>query len=144
MMLSACIYKKPPEVKKNEVCFDDYCFDVELAMTLQDQQEGLMFRQSLEPTQGMLFIFPNNQRHGFWMKNTKIPLDILWLNENFRVVDMAVGAAPCQTDPCPSYYPQNLSRYVLEINAGVSQQWGINIGDKAEFKLLTSGHNRPQ
>ncbi len=135
LSIPACSLINKPIVHKNEVCFHDHCFEVELALTPQSHERGLMFRESLGSDQGMLFIFDSLKQRSFWMKNTKIPLDILWLNEAYRVVGMAPQAPICEHDPCPVYDSPNLSLYVLEINAGFAQKWGIQIGDKAEFKL---------
>ena len=131
LILPAC--RHPPT--ESQLCFKDHCFQIELALTVEEQHKGLMFRESLDPKRGMLFIFQTSDRPGFWMKNTKIPLDILWLNEGLNIVDMALQSPPCQSDPCPIYYPQNLARYVLEVNAGMAQKIGIAIGDHAEFQL---------
>ena len=134
LTFAGCSFTQPPP-PKNEVCFDDHCFEVELALTPEAHQQGLMFRESLDLKKGMLFIFDSPQRRDFWMKNTRIPLDILWFNEAYRVVGMVSQAPVCDHDPCPIYNSPNFSLYVLEINAGLAQKWGIGIGSKAEFKL---------
>ena len=83
-----------------------------------------MHRESLDEKSGMLFVFPEDGRYGFWMKNTLIPLDIIWIDNDQRVVDIQT-AQPCTAEPCPSYTPSGDARYVLEINANVSEQYGF-------------------
>ena len=81
----------------------------------------------------MLFIFPKTGMYGFWMKDTLIPLDIIWMDDNQTVVYIEKNAAPCLKDPCPSYGSSYPSRYVLEINSGVALEKHINPGDRAVF-----------
>ena len=69
-----------------DICFKEYCFSVELATTDQERARGLMYREAVNNNSGMLFIFNQPDRHSFWMKNTLIPLDIIWLNDNKQVV----------------------------------------------------------
>jgi uncharacterized protein len=78
----------------------------------------------------MLFIFDELAQHNFWMKNTLIPLDIVWLDAHFQVVDTAT-MVPCTADLCPVYMPQDLALYALEINAGGVEKWGIHTGELA-------------
>jgi len=97
--------------------------------------KGLMFRQQLEGRRGMLFVFPSSYRHSFWMKDTLIPLDILWLDDARRVVDIKEEAVPCEKDPCPHYVPEEEAVYVLEVNAGEVRKHGIKKGDQWMFHL---------
>lgn len=77
-----------------QLCFSGFCFDLELARTQQEREHWLMFRTWLGKWSGMLFVFEKPGRYAFWMKNTYIPLDILWLDQEFRVVDVQT-AFPC-------------------------------------------------
>lgn len=88
-----------------EVCSEKTCFTVELARTAEQQQQGLMYRETMGEEYGMLFIFPDTTLHNFWMKNTRIPLDIIWINDQFQVVRIFT-AQPCITDPCTIYAPE--------------------------------------
>lgn len=88
-----------------EVCSEKTCFTVELARTPEEQQQGLMFRETLDEEYGMLFIFSVSKLHSFWMKNTLIPLDMVWIDDQLKVVQV-VTAQPCITDPCPIYTPE--------------------------------------
>lgn len=102
----------------SEVCIQEYCFNVELAETLEERQQGLMYRESLNQNSGMLFIFPKEDNYAFWMKNTLIPLDIIWINQDLEIVHVET-AEPCKEDPCQIYDPNTNALYVLEINPGI-------------------------
>ncbi len=88
---------------------------VELAKTDHEIQQGLMFKNNLCDDCGMLFIFNEENKHSFWMKNTIIPLDIIFISSNFEVVDL-LHAVPCIEDPCEYYVPNEGALYVLETN----------------------------
>lgn len=118
---------------RNRVCFKDNCFEVELAKTDEERMLGLMFRKSLGQNRGMLFIFPEEGIYSFWMKNTRIPLDIIWINENKDVVFISEHTQPCKEDFCPSITPPEKAKYVLEINGGVSKEIGLGVGDSVEL-----------
>ena len=124
--------------KSNQVCFDGRCVNVEIARENRQLQRGLMFRESLSSNSGMLFIFPESGIHLFWMKNTRIPLDILWLNERKEIIHIEKKVLPCVKDPCPHYGPRQDSQYVLEINAGYADFLGTKIGETADFYLKES------
>lgn len=117
------------------VCFGDKCFMVEVADTPEGRAEGLMFRESLEPDKGMLFVFDQESEYGFWMKNTIIPLDIIWINSDGEVVFISKETQPCD-ESCPSIRPDRRAKYVLELNAGVSDEIGLGIGDEIKIKNL--------
>ena len=106
---------------------------VELAVTPQQRALGLMYRRHLDPDAGMLFDMGRPGRHGIWMKNTLIPLDILWLEGDGRVVDLVSDAPPCRADPCPIYSPRHGSRWILEINGGRAAELGVSRGDRVRL-----------
>ena len=120
---------------KNQVCFKDMCVDVEVVQNTEDLTRGLQFRESLDANKGMLFIFPHSRRQSFWMKDTFIPLDMIWINQALEVVHIARDVPPCRADPCPTYVPSLAALYVLEVNAGGAADLGITVGDKVEFRL---------
>lgn len=120
--------------KRNQACFRNHCFNVELAVTPEQRNLGLMFRESLDFNKGMLFIFEEEGRHPFWMKNTLIPLDIIWIN-NKEVVSIKENIQPCKEYFCPSIEPTENAKYVLEINGGISKNIGLKIGDTINFKV---------
>ena len=101
---------------QNQVCFEDNCFTVELAMTAQERTRGLMFREKLDSDKGMLFIFDGEGEYSFWMKNTLIHLDIIWINKDKKVVFISKNTQPCELDPCPAINPDEKAQYVLELN----------------------------
>lgn len=107
----------------------------ELAVTEEEREMGLMFREKVLPDQGMLFVFDREGIHAFWMKNTLVPLDMLWLDTDKRVIYIAADVPPCKEDPCPSYGPEIPARYVLELKAGEAASNGITIGDRLQFVL---------
>lgn len=109
--------------------------NLELARTSLEQQKGLMFHENLEESSGMLFVFPDEQIRSFWMKNTFIPLDILYIDSNDKIIDIQT-AQPCKKDPCPDYVSASPARYVLELNAGYSEKNNIKIGDKISIKNI--------
>ena len=114
---------------KSQVCFRDSCFQVELALTAEQQARGLMFRQALDSDEGMLFIFPQDGIYPFWMKNTLIPLDIIWMDSNRTVVFIGKDEQPCGPEECTSINPEVPARYVLELNAGAVGRIGLEAGD---------------
>jgi len=107
--------------------------DIEIAETDYETQTGLMYRDAMETGQGMLFIFPEVAYHSFYMKNTRIPLDIIYIDENRTVASMVKNAQPLNEAGLPSEVPV---MYVLEINAGLSDVWGLQVGDRIAFQKL--------
>ncbi len=104
--------------------------DIEFAEDEYETQTGLMYRNKLGTNQGMLFIFPNTQMRSFYMKNTKIPLDIIYIGDKLQIVSFQKNAKPFDETSLPSESP---AKYVLEINAGLSDEWQLEIGDKIDF-----------
>ncbi|MCI0529898.1 MAG: DUF192 domain-containing protein [Nitrospira sp.] len=105
----------------------------EVADTIPKRMLGLMFREHLSPAHGMLFIFENADYHGIWMKNCRIPLDILWLNQDRRIIHMEEGVPPCKDNPCPTYQPLQKALYVLELNAGLIAKEKMKLGAQLKF-----------
>lgn len=102
-------------------CIRNTCFHLEIADTPTERAKGLMFREELAADHGMLFVFPNEGVHAFWMKNTLIPLDMIRLDSDYRIVDIQ-EATPCQEDPCAMYTPQNAASYVIELKQGTAKR----------------------
>ncbi len=98
---------------------------------------GLMHRDRLATDAGMLFIFDTEKPRSFWMKNTLIPLDIIFVSHDFKIMHIAKNATPCKADPCPTYNSGYPVKYVVEINAGLSEKMGLRVGDLIEFDLST-------
>jgi uncharacterized protein len=116
------------------VCIDAECFDVEVAMTLAEQSYGLMERTSLAEKSGMLFVFDTDGVYKFWMKNTFITLDMIWIDANDTIVYIEHDAKPCGLT-CPTIDPKKESRYVLEINGGLAKRFGIEVEDKVSIDI---------
>ena len=95
---------------------------------------GLMERESLAEDRGMIFIFSDEKIRSFWMKNTLIPLDLIFMAADGRVVDIKKDFLPCQSDPCETYSSAGPAKYVLEINAGQVDKNNIKPGDPAIIK----------
>jgi uncharacterized membrane protein (UPF0127 family) len=105
-------------------------FRVEIADTPEKHARGLMFRRCLKSDYGMLFVFAEEDIRSFWMKNTLVPLDMVFLNSDRQVVDLFDGVPPCRHDPCPSYTSALPARYVLEVAGGTAKKLKVKIGDR--------------
>ncbi len=126
---------KPSVTKVQQVCFKHQCVDTVIVHKKEDTEKGLMFQESLAENAGMLFLFPKDDRHNFWMKNMRFPIDILWLNGSRKITYIAHDVPPCDTDPCPTYGPALPTRYVLEVPAGFCAKNLIKSGDNVEFRV---------
>jgi uncharacterized protein len=115
-----------------QVCFPNKCVNVEIVDTQEERARGLMFRENLSEDDGMLFIFEEAGNYPFWMKNTLIPLDMIWINSDSRVVEIET-AVPCTKDPCGIYGGKELAKYVVEVNEGFAEENNINVGDVVKF-----------
>ncbi len=99
------------------------------------QALGMMFREELAGDHGMLFVYRRPAMLSFWMKNTRIPLDILYFDGDLKLVTLIDSAQPCRSSQCPSYPSTYPAQYVLEINAGKAREWGVELGDRLELNL---------
>ena len=125
----------PKQKSSSEICFNNSCFFVEIADTNEERATGLMFRKSMDNNSGMLFIFDKADNYSFWMKNTQISLDIIWINENKEIVFIKNNVIPCN-ETCIPINPDKKAKYVLEINAGISEEISLKESDKARFKNM--------
>jgi len=125
-----------PQNILNTVCVNEKCFSVELAKTDAEREMGLMHRAQLDSNKGMLFIFDKEGICPFWMKNTLIPLDIIWTDSNGKIVHIEESAQPCRDLVCPQIVPTAKARYVLEVNAGIVSKTGIKAGNFLELKIV--------
>ena len=110
-------------------------FQTELMVSDEDRAMGLMFRPSLPADRALLFVFDGLDFHGIWMKNCRFPIDIVWLDENRKVVHVAARVPPCAKEPCPVYQPMRKSAYVVEMNAGAARREKIVVGADLGFTL---------
>jgi uncharacterized membrane protein (UPF0127 family) len=109
----------------------------ELADTDEKRARGLMFREQLASDRGMLFVFSEPGQWVFWMKDTKIPLDILWIDSNKKIVDFVENIPGCLGDPCLQYQPAFEASYALEVPAGSIKRLKLAKGMKLSFDVLT-------
>ncbi len=130
-------FDNPPEFRKDgELQFindsDSIIFniDIELATTEEEHARGLMFRKQMDENKGMLFMFPYEDWRSFWMRNTLIPLDIIYVNAKREVVSICKNAKTLDETSLPSEAP---AMYVIEINAGLCDKYGIDKGTKVNF-----------
>ncbi len=130
-----CINTPPSEPEYGVVCAKNKCFNVELATTPEEHALGLMYRDRLAEGEGMLFILQRNSFFSIWMKNTLIPLDVVWIDENRRVVYIYKNMQPCGQGDCPSVNSGVPARYVLEVNAGTADTINLSTGDVMEFNI---------
>lgn len=123
-------------LRKISLEINSHKFEVEVAETDADRKNGLMYRTQMNEGVGMLFIFERAGIYPFWMMNTFIPLDIIWIGEDKKVVYISRDVQPCKNPVeaiCKSIIPTALSKYVLEINGGLTEKLGIKVGDAIEF-----------
>jgi uncharacterized protein len=132
--------KEPQFVKQGELEFRTKDgknvitkIDIEIADSEEKEIQGLMYRKSMEENRGMIFIFEKPEIHNFWMKNTLISLDIIFIDENKKILNIHKNTTVRSEKPLPSAGPV---LYVVEVNAGFSDKYGIKDGDKISFTRL--------
>ncbi|HTN43959.1 MAG TPA: DUF192 domain-containing protein [Nitrospiria bacterium] len=112
---------------------DGKALRVEVARTEETRALGLMFRAALPEDRGMLFVFDRPGLYRFWMKNTLIPLDMVWMDERKRIIHIEYQVPPCKLDPCPVYGPAAECLYVLEVISGVASREHLRVGQTVAF-----------
>ncbi len=126
-------------VKEGELRFLDNrdnlraAIDIEIADDDASRMQGLMYRDSMAETQGMLFVFPDQAERSFWMENTILPLDIIYVNAQNRIITIQKNTVPYSRDSIPSNGP---AKYVVEVNAGFCDRHLVRVGDHIEWKHL--------
>ncbi len=127
------VFKKEGEltIRKQKVDTLITSLDIEIAETPYETQTGLMYRESMNDNQAMLFIFPDEQIHNFYMKNTAIALDIIYIKKDLTIASFQENTVPYDERGLSSQVP---IKYVLEVNAGLAQKWLLEIGDKIVFQ----------
>ena len=132
-----CLISSLPVIGQNlnyiQTCINKQCFDARIADNPASRTKGLMGEVMLPENEGMLFIFPSEGTPEFWMKDTKIPLDILFINDLDIVVYMVKNAQPCKSDKCPVYKTTRRASKVLEINGGLSNKYNLHVGDPVQY-----------
>lgn len=134
ILFSACRTETPKVILQNQNN-DKISVSVEVVKTREARQLGLMYRKSLAKKSGMLFIFENEKDHSFTMKNTYIPLDMIFINQSRKITGVVKNTAPKTKGPYSINAP---SLYVLEVNAGFCRENGIEKGDSVVFINIQS------
>ena len=136
--------EEPAFAKQGELSFisatDDKVINtisIEFAKDEYSREKGLMYLRSMEEMQGMLFIFENAAPRSFWMKNTYISLDIIYIGADKKIVSIQKSAIPLSEESLPSYED---AMYVVEVNANFTDKYNIKEGDKISYKELKSGN----
>ena len=131
------LYSKPnSKVKYATVVFPrGHIFQLEIASTPEQWVKGLMFRKFLPKNSGMLFLYPKEDYYAIWMKNCFIPLDLIWLDSEGRVVYIVESAPPCREEPCTVYEPMMKAKFVIELNAGTVKKLRLKLGDRISIIL---------
>lgn len=137
ILFSGCVQENYIE-KKAIILFNSSNVSIiaEKANTEEKRQNGLMWRDELKENDGMLFYFNKSDYHAFWMANTKIPLEAIFIDENFTIVDI-VEMEPCREKlpaQCKIYSPIRYAKYVLEVNQNFSKRYGLKINDKIRIE----------
>ena len=120
------------------ISINDKIINVQIADNAPRQTRGLMFQEQLEYDEGMFFVFDTSTKHSIWMLNVQFPLDIIWLDDDGRIIHIEKDVPPCKTAletvTCPVYGDDNLdSKYVLEVTAGFVEKFTINIGELVDI-----------
>ena len=117
----------------------DVGFQVEVADSPAKREIGLQYRRNLAPDRGMIFLFPEESQQTFWMKNTPIPLDMIFISHDMKIVGIVEQTVPFSLDSRSVGAP---SQYVLEINGGLAKRHGIQAGDRVRFVSLATQSGR--
>jgi len=133
LLLVGCGASAPPEVI--EVTLGGEVHELELKLTEAEIRQGMMGREHLDEDAGMLFVFPDAAVRSFWMKNCLIPLDVIFLSGEGRVVSIRTMKVPDDNDNPPSYSSRWPAQFAIELNAGRAEQLGIRAGDQLDLPI---------
>ncbi|MCX6733190.1 MAG: DUF192 domain-containing protein [Candidatus Peregrinibacteria bacterium] len=136
--MQASVARSQEVVQDSFVRFPGVQFDVEVARTAAQRTRGLMFRESMPVNRGMIFVFDDDAVRNFWMKNTLIPLDMIFVDKDGQVVSVSANVQPCRekvSSACPNYASTEPARYVLEINAGLAHSHHIQKGSRMDISI---------
>jgi len=137
MLLITLLFFIPLTDNNDKACFSDgYCVNLEIKDTPEERTLGLMFRDNLDEKDAMLFVFEQPGQYKYWMKNMKIPIDIIFLNENKEIVTIHKRVEPCTEEPCDLYDPDEPALYVIEVKAGFSERHNLAPGQKVALDIL--------
>lgn len=130
VLLHACASANTPQIVIHPQNGPPVPIPVEIANTPEKRSFGLMFRKDLPAAQGMLFVFPREEPLSFWMKNTPLPLDIVFISAARTVINIVANTTPFSENPLPSGAP---AQFVLEVHAGFCQRYGITAGARVDL-----------
>jgi uncharacterized membrane protein (UPF0127 family) len=145
VILSSCTDNPKKVIKTTEVAFEKEgeltlfasqtdsiiaSLDIEIADNDYETETGLMYRKSMDDDHGMLFVFPDQTIHSFYMKNTEFPLDIVFIKNDMKIASFQENAQPLSESSLSSKVPV---QYVLELNAGLVKEWGLKVGDSISY-----------
>ena len=137
VVVLAAVACKDSGPARTEVRIDGLVVRAELATTVEERAQGLSGRGSLPEDGGMLFVFPEEQRPAFWMRDMRFPLDFIWISRDYRVAALTENVPPPDAglapEDLPRYRPDVPVRYVLEVNAGIVREYGVQAGDAVTF-----------
>jgi uncharacterized membrane protein (UPF0127 family) len=108
---------------------------IEVKVRPEEMARGMMYRDAMAAGEGMLFVHSEPGRYGYWMHNVHVPLDIIWMDRERRIVEISAGTPPCmkQASECPSYGGNQEAQYILELNGGEAARYGLKLGDRIRF-----------
>jgi uncharacterized protein len=122
---------------KGNVTIDGFSLTADLALSSEQKEKGLSVKEKLKENESMLFVFEKPGKLSFWMKDMKFPIDIIWLDNNGKIVHIEENLEPCSlVFVCPSYTPNTDSQYVLETVAGITQRLNVSVGTDVDFELV--------
>lgn len=138
LILMLATQSKNIKFKQGELDFSNQhiTINVDIATSQSQLEKGLMYRDQLDNTQGMLLIFKKEKRARIWMKNMLIPLDIIYISAQNRVISLLKNIPPCLRNNCTIYEPRILSKMVLELNVGKIDEYKIKMGDKVTLSVF--------
>jgi uncharacterized membrane protein (UPF0127 family) len=110
-------------------------FIAEIADTPEKRLTGMMFREFIPDDFGMLFIHETEEKQGYWMKNCRVPLDIIFLDKNKQIINIHFNVPPCKHEPCKTYESERPAQYVLELRANRAKELNLKPGDTIFFNL---------
>ena len=122
---------------KSYITINGFELTANLALTNEQKEKGLSVKDELKESEAMLFVFEESAQHSFWMKDMKFPIDIIWLDNDGKVVHIEQNLQPCVSVLiCTSYSPNIDSQYVLETVAGFTQRHNISVGTNIDIELV--------
>ena len=135
IVLAGVVFFLLSSKKEKRILFRGAGLDIlaEVANNPISWSKGLMFRENLDINKGMLFIFPDSAKRTFWMKNTKIALDLIFMSKDKIITEIKENFKPCMEGSCTKFTTIRKAKYVLEINAGLVEKYNIEVGQKVEF-----------